>query len=494
MHKLGVLDASFLYAETKSTPMNIASLQLLELPPGTEVPEYFEALKRFLAGRVRQIPVMTRKLKPTPFTLDQPVWVPAPDFDINDHVVRLVLPAPGGQRQLEAMIGRLHEKPLDRQQPLWAFYLIDGLGVGLAPSGRGRRVVGWYCKYHHACIDGMAGQAIIDMLFSDSPDTLPAPRPLPEVEPEPGFFDLIFDAVRTAMAQSVAAGEHLSERLGALAALAQRSLDGGARLGGFAQRAPRTPFNVSVGPYRSFAMGSLPLPAVRKLAKFLQASVNDVVLAVCADGLRSYLERRDALPDSPLLAGVPVSLRQPGDARQGNQVTMLIASLATDLADPLGRLAAIKSSMRIGKSLLIETRALQIDDFHMPGLPLVVAGMAQMSEQLHVADYVNGVVNVVISNVMGPLRPKYLLGARMLTHYPVSIPAHSAALNLTVQSYVDRIDLGVTACLDAVPDAYQLRDDILSGWQVLQAAVASGELQTMRGEGPEQEASKAAAA
>jgi WS/DGAT/MGAT family acyltransferase len=261
----------------------------------------------------------------------------------------------------------------------------------------------------------------------------------------------------------------------AAAAIGRRVLGGTKGLGAFADSAPRTPFNVAVGPYRAFATGTLPLPAVRKLAKSLSASVNDVVLAVSASGLRRYLLRRDELPDRSLLVGVPVSLREPGDASMRNQVTMLIASLATDLEDPLARLEAIRRSARTGKEVLLETRALRVDDVHVPGLPLVMAGMAQAAERLRIADFVGGPFNLVISNVMGPNRPKYLFGARMLTHYPVSIPAHSAALNLTVQSYCDRIDLGVTACLDAVPDAHVLRDDVLAGWAELCRAAGYAE-------------------
>lgn len=470
MHKLGFLDASFLYTETPSTPMNIASLQLLELPMATES-TYFEDLKRFLAPRVHQVPFMRRKLKATPLLLDQPVWVDATDFDINAHMFRVVLPAPGTMRQLETTVARLHETPLDRTRPLWAFYLIEGLQAGISGKPNAKRVVALYCKYHHACIDGMAGQRILDVLYSDSLDALPPIVAPPASEPEPGFFDLVLDAIRAAADQSLASGQRVNDRMRAVNALVRRAMRGGAGFGAFAQTAPRTPFNTVVGPYRAYAAASLPLPVVRALAKSVHASINDVVMAVCAAGLRHYLTRRGALPDEPLLAGVPVSLREPGDASLRNRVTLLIASLATNVENPVERLTAIKRSVRLSKSVLVETRALQLEDFHMPGLPLIVSRAARTAEQLKIADYVGGAVNVVISNVMGPLRPKFLIGARMLTHYPVSIPAHSAALNLTVQTYTDRIDLGVTACLDAVPDADVLRDDIVAGWEELRDAL-----------------------
>ncbi len=466
MHKLGFLDAAFLYAETPSAPMNIASLQLLELPSYTDAAAYFESLKPYVAARLGPIPFMTQRLKATPFMLDQPVWVSAPDFDIDRHVKRVTLPSPGSARQLEKMVARLHETPFDRSHPLWSFHLIDGLD----PQVFGAGVVGWYCKYHHACIDGMAGQGIIEMLFSESLDQLPPEREPPKPEREPSLLDLLFDAGKNAFGRSVSLAGQSKQRWDALVQLSKRMMEGAEGLGAFAEPAPNTPFNVAVGPYRSWAMASLPLNDVRAVAKSRHASLNDAVMAVCAAGLRTYLLRREALPERPLIAGVPVSLRKPGDTAMCNRVSMLLASLATDTADPLMQLDQIKRSTRVGKTLLMETRALQVEDVHVPGLPYWISNAAYAMERLKLADMVPAGPNVVISNVMGPLRTKYLNRARMLSHFPVSIPAHGAAVNLTVQSYVDRIDLGVTGCLDALPDPQALRDDIVAGWHALRDA------------------------
>ena len=173
---------------------------------------------------------------------------------------------------------------------------------------------------------------------------------------------------------------------------------------------------------------------------------------------------------APLRCGVPVSLRAPGDTSMSNQVTMLVASLATDVADPVERMLAIKASMQVGKGVVADTGALQPDDLHLPGLPAMMSTASLWAERLRLADFMAPMVNVVISNVRGPARTMYLHGAAMRSHFPVSIPAHSIALNLTVQTYVDRVDLGVTACLEAVPDVGALRDDIVAGWLELKAA------------------------
>ncbi|NJN51688.1 MAG: wax ester/triacylglycerol synthase family O-acyltransferase [Gammaproteobacteria bacterium] len=462
MHKLGFLDATFLYAETRSAPMNIGAVQLLELPAGVSAGPFFEELRRFVGRRVGQIPFMTRRLKQTPLMLDQPVWIGAQDFDVARHVQRVVLPSPGTKRQLEATVARLHETPLDRHHPLWTFYYIEGLDSAFA--AKGRTVVGWYCKYHHACIDGMAGQGIIDVLFSEAPHVASPILPTPPPELEPTSADLLVDAGRNVLARSLTLAGQAAEQWRAWSALSQRVMGGVQTLGAIAEQAPRTPFNVAVGPYRAWSMATLPLGTMRALAKSLHVTLNDIVLATCSAGLRTYLARAGGLPDASLIAGVPVSLRERGDKDMRNRVGMMLASLASDVADPLARLMAIKQSTRVGKSLLAETRALQVEDVHVPGLPLWMAGVAQTMERLKLANFFGGAMNVVISNVMGPVRTKYLNGARMLTHYPVSIPAHGAAVNLTVQSYVDRLDLGVTGCLDALPDPDTLRDDIVEGW------------------------------
>lgn len=464
VHKLGITDASFLYLESPSNPMNIGSVQLLEVPARDG---FFDELKVYLAQRVHAIPFMRRRLKSTPLTLDQPVWVEDAEFNIDNHVSRVVLGAPGTWAQLETMVARLHEAPLPRSRPLWAFYYIEGLASGQ---------VAWFCKYHHACIDGMAGQGIIDVLFSKDPATDP-PLTQPTVaEPEPGALDLVLDAARSLLDQSLDWTSRLEGQRKAIGRLFTRLMRGEKGLGALYGEAPRTPFNCAIGRYRTWSAASLPLREMKVVAKSQRATLNDVVMAVCAAGLRRYLIRHEALPAAPLRCGVPVSLRAPGDTSMRNQVTMLVATLATDLADPLARLLAINASMQVGKGVVADTGALQPEDLHLPGLPAVMATASLWAERLRLADFVSPMVNVVISNVRGPVRPMYLHGAKMCSHFPVSIPAHSVALNLTVQTYVDRVDLGVTACLEAVPDVADLRDDIVEGWLELKAAAMPREL------------------
>lgn len=463
MDKLKLLDASFLYAETPNTPMHVAAVQLFELPAGREE-GFFESLRSYIEARVHLIPFMTRRLKPTPLGIDHPVWVPDEHFDIQYHVQRTRVPAPGTQHQLEQTVARLHETPLDRSRPLWQYWLIEGLESGH---------VAWYTKYHHACIDGMAGQAIIDILFSDTPDEPPIPAPVAAADNSPpGMLSMLWDATRNAGSQPLRTVRSLPGLARTAWSLGRRALDReGGGLGALGQRAPKTPFNVAVGPYRSFAYGSLSLAAVKAVGKLHDCKANDVFMAVCAGALRRYLSERGELPEKPLIGSAPVSMRQPGDTSMSNQVTMLLTSLATEVADPIERLCSIRESARVGKAVVADLAAAgQLDNLSMPGLPAAFRGVMAFADRFRLGDFIPMPFNVVISNVAGPRRPVYLNGARMLTHYPVSIAAHGTALNMTLQSYQDRMDFAITACLDAVPDAGLLRDAMAEAWEELQLA------------------------
>jgi WS/DGAT/MGAT family acyltransferase len=462
MEKLGITDASFLYFEQDGMLMNIASVQRFEKPAAdSDMAAYFERFREHVAARVHGVGLLTRVLKRTPLELDQPVWTNDASFDIQRHVFRTRLPTPGTDRQLNNLVARLHEAPLDRTRPLWEMHLIDGLEDGTFAI---------YSKYHHAAVDGVSAQQILDLLYADAPDRDTPPAAPPQVQ-RSGSMQLLFDALVNLTLQPLEQMTRAGERLRALARLGERWEQAGEDAAMLS--APRTLFNDTVGEYRAIATTTLPLPEMRACGKQMGASLNDVLLAVCADGLRRYLLRKKALPGIPLLVGIPVSLRQPGDAGFNNKVSMLRASLATDLDDPLERLAAIVRSTRTGKRLLTETRALIPDDVHLPGLSTLLENAGVLARQLHLHELVAPMFNVLVSNVPGPRRTKYLLGAKMLTHHPISIVTDGNALNITVQSYGDRLDLGITACLDVVPDVERLRDDILAGWKSLKDAVGA---------------------
>jgi hypothetical protein len=235
---------------------------------------------------------------------------------------------------------------------------------------------------------------------------------------------------------------------------------------------PQTPFNVMISNHRVYATASLPLEDVKALARSRGVSINDVVLALCAGALRRYLAGRGALPKKALTAGVPVSIRPIGDAQLNNQVLFTLSRLPTDVAEPLPRLAAAKAAGQDAKDLFSDMRDLMTPDVSILGAPLVVTGLARLWAGARASNYMWPFFNVVVSNVPGPRQTMYCAGASATHYFPVSIPYHGCALNITVQSYLDQLDFGLIACSETVPDAQRIADFVVEDFAATRKADA----------------------
>jgi hypothetical protein len=233
---------------------------------------------------------------------------------------------------------------------------------------------------------------------------------------------------------------------------------------------PRTRFNRAISGHRVFAASSLPVPEVKALAKSQGVTINDVVLALCAGALRRYLTEHEALPKKPLTAGIPVSLRPPGNTQLNNQVFFTLSHLPTDVADPLPRLAAAQAAGKEAKNLFADMRDLVTTDLSLPGAPLVVMSLTRLWVGARAANYLRPFFNTVISNVPGPRLPMYCVGAPATHYFPVSIPYHGCALNITVQSYLDQLDFGLVACSETVPDAQRIADFLVEDFSAMREA------------------------
>ncbi|MEZ5550233.1 MAG: wax ester/triacylglycerol synthase family O-acyltransferase [Pseudomonadales bacterium] len=463
MNKLSALDAGFLYLESERAPQHIASVQVLELAEGVRADTFVAELKQLLASRAHLVPCFTMRLQATPFGLDHPEWVKDPTFDLENHVHTLAVAQPGGQEQLEATIARLHELRLDRSKPLWDLWVLTGL-----EGGR----IAYYNRVHHACVDGVAGQRMIEAIM----DTDPLPRVVEPAGTTPvpggtGTAGLLIGALENLLKYQTRQPAAALASLDTAARLFRRAFDPGKGFGAAAEQAPVTRFNHAIGSKRVYAAGDLSIADLKSLARASHATLNDAFLAVCAGGLRRYFSRLGELPDKQLLAGCPVSLRRPNDSASNNQVTLMTVGLATDSADPLERLRRIARSARKAKALTLDLARSFDADVALPGLPTLLQGLARFAEASGAVNLPGQrpPFNLVISNVPGPRQPLYSNGARMLTHYPVSIPAHGQAVNITVQSYAGRLYFGITGCARALPDASILRDDLLGAGERLMA-------------------------
>ena len=443
MQHLSSLDASFLHLETAETPMHVGSLVLLDLPKGYKG-NFYDDVKAMLINRSHISRIFQHKLAPMPFELADPVWIEDDDVDFDYHIRHVVLPKPGTMLQLEALTARLHSSLLDRSRPLWEAYVIEGLEDGK---------VAYYFKGHHAAVDGQSGAELAKAIYDLTPEVrvFEPPQRIKRHQYQLGMAEMLEAGVTNAARTYLKMVQSLPGTAKGIGALAKEVVTGGGDVLKALKPPPRTMFNVSITNQRSYATFTVPLADMKAIAKTNGGTLNDAVLALCSTALRGFLAERGGIPKDPLVAGVPVSLREAGDATMNNQVSMMTVSLATNIEDPAKRFAAIRASSKTSKGVVNSVKSAISTDFPILGSPWMLGGFATLYGRSGLADRAPPQANVAISNVPGPPVTLYLAGAKMLSYYSVSIPYHGLALNITVQSYAGALDFGLTACRRAVP-------------------------------------------
>lgn len=476
MHHLTSMDASFLHFETPETPMHVGSLMLFDLPDGYKG-DYYEDVKTMIGNRLHLAAVLTRKLAPMPFELAEPVWIDDDDVDLDFHVRSLTLRRPGTMDQLHQLVARLHSTLLDRSRPLWETYIIEGL-----EDGR----VALYSKMHHSGIDGKAGTEVTKVMYDISPEIREVTPPRRKTGGggsggyQLGVAELIQAAVSNAAAQYRKLGELLPTAAKAITTAgnvisSQRTTkDERALTLGLA---PRTIFNDSITNQRSFSTLTLPFDELKALGKRVGGTVNTVVMAMCSEALARFLKERGMLPPQALIAAVPVSLRTEGDGAQNNQVSMVRVDLATDIPGMAERFQAIHNSSEAGKAVVRELKPVLGVDMPFAGSPWLMTSLASLYGRSKLASQLPAMANVLISNVPGPSMPLYVCGARMGSFYPVSIPYHGSALNITVQSYAGQLDFGIIACrrILSQEESYALIGHLKAALKAIEALPPVGE-------------------
>ncbi|WP_338890067.1 wax ester/triacylglycerol synthase family O-acyltransferase [Rhodococcus sovatensis] len=458
MALMPVTESVFLIAESREHPMHVGGLQLFV--PAGEPHDLAELIHtQFTTGEVHEL---FRKRPGRPVNvMGSLAWSREDDIDFEYHVRRVVLPAPGRIRELFQFISLNHSTPLDRYRPMWELHIIEGLADGR---------IALYTKVHHSLVDGVSALKLMMNTLTTDPDdrggvatwdpslfrAKPAPKPSTALETVAGSLSLGRKLV----------GD-LADFVPAAARLGVRALKNeGAQL---PLRAPRTMFNVPIGGARRFAAESWSITRMTKVAKALDVTLNDVVLAMCAGALRGYLIDQDELPESPLIAMVPVSLRKPGEDRgAGNSVSTILCNLGTHESDPLDRLACITDSTVKGKDMMREFNTLES----------LVFGAATMLPLLFgpVPGFVNNTpppFNVIISNVPGAKDELYWNGARLDGVYPASIVADGMALNITVASNGDSMNFGLIGCRRSVPHLQRILTHLENSLGELEKAVAA---------------------
>jgi diacylglycerol O-acyltransferase len=459
MQRLSGLDASFLYLETSDQPMHVCSI--MELDTSTMPGGYtFDRLRDALSLRIRAMPQFREKLANSPLNLDHPVWVDDNNFDIDRHLHRIGLPPPGGRAELSEICGHIASLPLDRRRPLWEMWVIEGVaGTDCHRDGR----IGVMVKVHHAGVDGVTGANLMSQLCTTEADA-PAPDPVDGVGGASGWEiaagGLVRFASRPLHLANVVPGT-VSSVVGTLL----RAREGQTMARPFA--APRTVFNARISGRRNVALAKLDLEDIKTVKNHFGVKVNDVVMALVSGVLRQYLAERNALPDTSLVATVPVSVHGKSDRPGRNQVSGMFSSLQTHIADPVERLEAIAEANSVAKQHSSAIGATLLQDWTQFAAPAVFGIAMRVYARTRLTEM--PVHNLVVSNVPGPQIPLYMLGCEVKAMFPLGPIFHGSGLNITVMSLNRNLDVGLISCPQLLPDLWAMADEFAVGMQELRA-------------------------
>lgn len=458
MERLSGLDASFLYLETPAQLLHVCGL--IEVDGSTVEGGYsFAKLKKELAQQVRAMPGFRRKLQDSFLNIDHPVWVEDKHFDIDQHLHRIAVPAPGGPDEVAELCAHIAGQPLDRSRPLWEMWVIEGLGNGH---------IAVMSKMHHATVDGVSGANMMSQLCSLTPDAPPAAEAdLAKNAGDAGTLELAVDGMVSFACRPLKLLQMLPGTAAILPKWINRSRHGRAMPAPFT--APRTSFNGTITGHREIAYTQVDLDDVKEVKNAFGCKLNDVVLAMCAGALRKYLDERNELPDTSLVAMVPVSVHGKSKRSGTNQVTGMFTTLRTDVDDPAQRLTEISAHNLVAKEHKDALPASLLQDAAQFAGPAIFGVAMRTYASLRLAEHHPVIHNLVISNVPGPPVPLYFMGARIAAMYPLGPIFHGAGLNITVFSLDGRLNIGLIGCRELTstlwPLAQAMRDaldDLLS--------------------------------
>lgn len=467
MRQLSGLDASFLYLETPNAPMHISGLAIYDpsTAPGGEV--RFKQILENVESRVAEVPSMTDRLVNVPFQLDHPYWKADGQFDSEFHIRHMALPAPGDWRQLCILVSRLHALPLDRSKPLWEMYVIGGLdNIDRLPKG----CFAVFTKVHHAAIDGHSGVELNAVTHDLSADyKRPSAPVVYKVDTDPSAIELLIRAQINNIKQpfrflSVARNTMPGMRK-AIAGMSSGKLERVTKI-------PRTRFNTNVSPHRVFDAEFMDFEDIRAIKDSCKpATVNDVALSIIGGALRKYLQAKNELPDSSLVAMAPVNIRTEDKlGTGGNQVSQMTVMLRSDIEDPLERLMAVSDGTRSAKELTQAIGAKTMTDLTQFIPSALTASAARLASSWGLANRVKPAYNCVVTNVPGPQIPLYFTGAKMLVSSGTGPAIDSMGLFNAITTYCGRMCISFTACREMIPDPAFYSQCIRDAFEELKSA------------------------
>ncbi len=449
LDRLTPVDASFLHQESAVSHMHIGGLTIIEGPP-PDMDEFLEQIRR----RLHLVPRYRHKLAHTAIDSGRPVWIDDPSFNLDYHVRHTALPAPGQWEQLQDLTARIFSQQLDRSKPLWEMWLIEGL-----EDDRFALIT----KTHHSLIDGIAGVDLATVLFDLSPDPPQIPysgRPW-QPHPEPGTAHLLgaglLGAARAGLTLAEGAIDALAHPERALAHAREAAEGIGEIVWAGLNPAPETPLNVPIGPHRRFVGVTARLEDFKTVKNAFGGTVNDVVLAVVAGALRSFLISRGRhTAGVEMRALVPVSVRTEGEHHEGgNRIVVMRGPLPIYISDPLNRLRFVSNAMEGLKESKQALGAEVIAGAQNFAPPTILAQASRLN-------FSTRLFNLIVTNVPGPQFPLYVLGREMLHAIPVAFLPENHALAIAIMSYNGQMNFGLLGDFDALPDIGSIGEDIAS--------------------------------
>ncbi len=464
MYRLHGQDAAWLYRETLTTPMHTLKIFLVSL--GQQQSMDFDTVRASTSRLLHEVPMLRQRPVFVPFGLHHPVMIEDPEFDLQYHLNRAALPAPGGKRELEDVIAHIASHPLDQTRPLWQFWLVEGLNDGR---------IALVQKIHHTLADGMASVNFIMRVWQSGyhdPHTV-----APEWQPEklPGSGRLLWDALC----------DHVKYDIGNLPSFFKAIYRGTAAIKKVADPAtsptlkglngdiPQAPWNRALSSRRSFAMAQFDMEELKTVKNALGGTLNDVVLALTAGSLRHYLIEHGQPPDEPLLTAIPVARETSASNREsGNASAVTTTLLHTQIGDPLERFAAIRASTEMGKAELevVGRETFGLLAHYIPPVIQQHAAEKAYHKQTADAEGYRPQANLSVSNVPGPKDKFSALGNVVEDLYSAGPLVEGIGLNITVWSYAGHMNFTLVGCMKAIPDIHLIAEGFEAALQELQTA------------------------
>jgi len=440
---LSTLDAALLSLETEAQQLNILAVLLIEPDPDIHREDHYRVARDRIESRLPLVPMGSRRLQTLP-GLSNPVWADEPDLAVDSHLHQALLAPPKDLQALGRVAGDIASRPLRRDRPLWEMWLVDEL-----EDGR----VAVICKVHHAVLDGASGIGSLAPFFDLEPHAPPVVVP---PHPEPHRMT-VADQARESIRGSVRWVRDFARSAPRVASTLVRAVQ---RAGdpdlALPLTAPRLPFNRALTPRRTVEFTSVELSRLKEIRRAHGATLNDLLIAVCAGALRMYLTDRDELPDRPLVAAIPVSERTLEDAAGGNRFSTMFYAIPVHIEDAGERVAATTRSAAAAKNFYEQSGHELLQSLASILPPKTIAPAMHAVSALRLADRLPPVANLMISNVRGPDFPLWIAGGRVSQMLPMGPLIEGMGLNITVVSYLDTVSFGFQVCPDLLPDVAQL--------------------------------------